>query len=553
MDAAAASRATTAGVIAFLTLLGWFHFPGHTFLASDTQIYMPMLEHLRDPAILARDPIATRPHLSFTIYDEVVLAARAVTGLGFQAALVIEQLLFRALGLVGVFLIARSLDLSRVASLFVTAVFGLGATISGPAVLTIEYEPVPRGFAIPLLVFAIGLMARGRMLEAGAAASLAFLYHPPSTWPFWAVYFILTLWPAEPSRMRRHIVGLAPLAVAVLIMLVISRLQPGVGEPQHFFGTIDEAQEKLMRMRASYNWVSAWGPRFLRHYLFLTAVALVAWIRLRRMASPELQAYMLGLPLIGISSLAISYLLLERLKWMFIPQFQPARAILFVTALVIIGGSCAGIWAARRGNYIETMLWFVVVLAIPVQSRLPDLLSVSSDLIRRRIGVILVLAALATAAAIFENTRKRLAPWAYAAAGLLPFVLVPGYAKVVNYAELHSSELDQLAGWARTSTPTSSVFLFPDSDRDLAPGIFRARAARAVYVDWKSGGQLNFMKSLGEEWWSRWQDVMNGGLRPFEFYGARGIDYIVIKRSSALKSAVPLFENQYWAVYKTGS
>ena len=553
MDPAAASRATTVGVIVFLTLLGWFHFPGHTFLASDTQIYMPMLEHLRDPSILARDPIATRPHLTFTIYDEVVLSMRALTGLGFQAVLVIEQMLFRALGLAGVFLIARSLDLSRAAALFVTALFGLGATISGPAVLTIEYEPVPRGFAIPLLLFAIGLIARGRMLEGGTAASLAFLYHPPSTWPFWAVYFILTLWPAEPPRMRRHIVGLTPLAVAVLITLVMSRVQPGVGEPQHFFGTIDDAQEKLMRMRASYNWVSAWGPRFLTHYLFLTAVALAAWIRLRRLASPELQAFLLGLPLIGISSLGVSYLLLERLKWMFIPQFQPARAILFVTALVIIGGACAGIWAARRRNYVETALWFLVVLAIPVQSRLPDLLSVSSDLIRRRIGVILFLAAWATVAAILENTRKHLAPWAYAAAGLLPFALVPGYARVVNYAELHTVELDQLAQWAHSSTPLESVFLFPDSDRDLAPGIFRARAARAVYVDWKSGGQLNFMKSLGEEWWSRWQDVMNGRLHPLEYYGARGIDYIVIKRSSDLKSAVPLFENQYWGVYKTGS
>jgi hypothetical protein len=509
-----------------------------------------MLEHLRDPSVLARDPIATRPHLSFTIYDEVALLMRAVTRLDFQAVLTMEQILFRAFGLLGVFLIARALDLSVVSSLFVAAVFGLGATIGGPSVLTIEYEPVPRGFAIPLLLLAIGLIAHGRMVQGGAAASLAFLYHPPSTWPFWGIYFVVTLWPAEPYRMKRHIEGLIPLAVSVLVLFVLSRMQPGVSEPQQFLGTIDEAQEKLLRMRASYNWVSVWTPRFLSHYLFLTGAAVAAYFRLQRLASPELRAYMLGLPLIGILSLPVSYLLLEHLRWTFIPQFQPARAVLFVTTMALVSGACAGVWAARRQRYIEAAIWFLIVFAIPVQTRLPDLLAPGSELIRRRIALIVILAAVGTAAGVFEGSRKRLSRWAYAVAALLPFLLLPTFARVVNYPEIHTAELDELSEWARTSTPKDSVFVFADSGRDLAPGIFRARSLRSLYVDWKAGGQANFMKSLGEEWWSRWQDVIHDRPKALDFYAARGIDYVVLKRSAALKNPVPAFENQYWVVFK---
>ncbi len=45
----------------------------------------------------------------------------------------------------------------------------MGATIIGPAVLTVEYEPVPRGFAFGLALLAIGLMAQNWYLMSGLA------------------------------------------------------------------------------------------------------------------------------------------------------------------------------------------------------------------------------------------------------------------------------------------------------------------------------------------------------------------------------------------------
>ena len=37
-----------------LTLVNFFYYPGHTILQSDTQIYIPILQHLEDPSLLAK-------------------------------------------------------------------------------------------------------------------------------------------------------------------------------------------------------------------------------------------------------------------------------------------------------------------------------------------------------------------------------------------------------------------------------------------------------------------------------------------------------------------
>ena len=53
--------------------------------------------------------------------------------------------------------------------------------------------------------------------------------------------------------------------------------------------------------------------------------------------------------------------------------------------------------------------------------------------------------------------------------------------------------------------PPATIFVFPDAGHALDPGIFRCDALRAVYVDWKGGGQVNFFREFGEQWWFRWR------------------------------------------------
>ncbi len=140
--------AVAAGILA-ITALSWFEFPGHTWLQQDTQIYVPILEHLRDPAVLRQDLLAVHPHVSFTLYDETARGLARATGLGFREVLEGEQLVTRALGIWGLYLMAAALGLSAPASLLVAGAISLGATIAGPAVLSMETRTDPRASPYP--------------------------------------------------------------------------------------------------------------------------------------------------------------------------------------------------------------------------------------------------------------------------------------------------------------------------------------------------------------------------------------------------------------------
>ncbi|PYT29474.1 MAG: hypothetical protein DMG58_16200, partial [Acidobacteria bacterium] len=325
-------RFVVGSAILGITLLNFFQFPGRTWLQSDTQIYMPILEHMSDASVLQKDLIAEHPHVAFTLYDETAIALRRITGLDFRHVLQSEQFVFRALGIWGVYLIATALGLSDLAALVVPAVFSLGATIMGPAVLVFEYEPVPRGFVVPLIFLAIGLIAHERYLSAGVAGSVAFLFHPPTVAPFWAVYFVLALRPAKPLVMRHRLTALGALAAAVIVLFIAARYQASNGETQAFFTRLDPHLEELQRMRASYNWISLWWQKWLGHYLLLYAATVTACWRLGTGVPQALRYFLIGLPLLGVLSVPASYLLLEKMHWALIPEFQPMRTLLFVTA-----------------------------------------------------------------------------------------------------------------------------------------------------------------------------------------------------------------------------
>ena len=143
-------------------------------------------------------------------------------------------------------------------------------------------------------------------------------------------------------------------------------------------------------------------------------------------------------------------------------------------------------------------------------------------------------------------TRSKPAMAAVAVAG---FILIPTLGAVRTHPDLHTPELAQLSAWARSSTPRDAVFLFPDAGKQLYPGIFRSEAQRAVYVDWKGGGQVNYLPQFGEQWWSRWQ-IANQLLSPAE-YRKIGIDYLVVRPGSFEPGVnVPVFTNSQFVVFR---
>ncbi|MEO8661007.1 MAG: DUF6798 domain-containing protein [Bryobacteraceae bacterium] len=540
-------RVPVLAALALLTLLGYFQFPGHTYLQSDTLIYVPILEHLKDPSVLAGDIVATKPHVSYTIYDEVTLALQRFTGLDFQWVLEGQQLLFRFLGACGLFLIVSALGLSPRMALLVTGALELGATIGGPAVLSIEYEPVPRGFAVPLILLAVGLLAHRQYLAAGFATGAALLYHPPTVLPLLAAIAVLVILPSGERKQR--LAMLWPVGVAFVLLLVAARLQTGVSERQILFGHIDTALERLQRFRGAYNWVSLWPAHWFAQYAILAAVAVCAMARLGRELREPVGVPLVAMPIYGLLAIPASYVVLETMRWSLMPQLQPARAALFFTVFTLLLAAVAGVKAATRGAIAEAVLWFVPVFLIPANARVwPDL---SEPMLARRAVIVLVLAALAAAAA-WSGTRRH--GWtAWCAALVLPFFLIPGWGGLQNYPELHSAELDELSAWARSGTARDSVFLFPEAGRGLQPSVFRARALRAVYVDWKSGGQVNLLKDFAEEWWRRWQETMQDGAKvDFALYSRLGIDYVVVRAEQRLEGRAAEYTNSAYAAYRVG-
>ena len=217
-----------AGALLALSLLGFFWTPGHTYLQSDTQIYLPIFEKLENPKLYNRDFLLNTAHIGLTIYDETAIGLRRLTHASFQSVLTAEQMVFRFLGLYGVFLIATALGLGDLEALLLATCYGLGATIVGPAVLSVEYEPVPRGFAVSFLLLASGLLMHNRYTWACAAASVGFLYHSPATIPFWILFAIIVTG-------ERKWKAWTPLAIATVLLAITFAAQRSLIRPQPFF------------------------------------------------------------------------------------------------------------------------------------------------------------------------------------------------------------------------------------------------------------------------------------------------------------------------------
>jgi len=464
-----------AAVVA-MTLFSFFVYPNHTYLQSDTQIYAPVLEWLEDPSLYPGDQIPSGAHISLTIYDEMARLLHPVTG-SFESALQLQQLVFRACGILGIFLIAVSAGLTTIPALLVAGISSLGAAIAGPAILTVEYEPVPRGFSIGLTFLSLGLVLHQRYWLAGTAAAIAFLYHAPAVWPYYLI--VLLLW-----RRREFFI---PLGVAILVLATLAIPQTGIAERQKLFAVLSADQVAIQEVRASYVWVSAWFTKHVLFYLATLAVLFAADRRLKSILPGKLRISILVLTVVGVLTMPVSYLLLEKMHWALLPQLQPMRALLFPVQFAIILASIA---AFTIRPLPVRALWLTVALVYP-----------------------------------------------FLHGGQAP-------------PRIENVQLIELSDWARQHTDRSAVFLFPDVGRTLPPGIFRARSLRSVYTDWKSGGQVNYFPNYAREWWKRWNEaiLIPFSADRVPALAGMGIDYLVLTKSTLPES--PVWSNSIYSVYQ---
>jgi hypothetical protein len=245
----------------------------------------------------------------------------------------------------------------------------------------------------------------------------------------------------------------------------------------------------------------------------------------------------------------VSYLMLEHWHLAITPQYQPARTLLYTVAVALIACGMAAVKAATEHRFAEASAWFLVVFAIPINVRIFDLLLLRDRVSIETFAIWIALAVMAGGMTTFLY-RIWLRPLSLVVPALAIFVLPVG-AKIQNYPKLDKQPVTQLAQWARKNTWGSSMFLFPDSGHDPYPGIFRALSERALYVDWKSGGQVNYFESFADEWYPRFEQTMDG-----KFTAARleemlslPIDYYVLKGKHKLAGIKPVFENSDYVVY----
>jgi hypothetical protein len=535
----------TAVALGAFTCLTYLQFPGHTWLQQDSQIYVAVLEHLDNPAALSRDLLCVHPHVKWTAFDEISRALHAITGLGYHTVLDAQMLAFRFLGLVGIFLLAGSAGLNRIGAIFVAFLFGLGMFVGGAEILTIEYEAVPRGFALMLILAALGYGAYRRWKVSVVFAALALLYHPPTSFPYWLAVIVYALALQRPKALKTALIAFSS---ACFVLLTLAAFQAGEHESQPLFSTIPSDLIPLLRYRGWYNWVDLWKPDWLREYLLLGVFAAAAWLRLRREITRELAALSATLLLYGMLSIPLSWLLLNYMSWSMMPQFQPARAVIFVCVFAIILGGAAAWSAARRGRWLESAAWLLPLFALPANRLALDFFTqpFADPLVQRRVPLVIGLALAAALAARWQKTA--------AAALLVPVAaafLIPGVGQLSNYSHPHSPELTALSEWATARTQPGAMFHFADAGHALAPGIFRAEAERALYVDWKGGGQVNQNWTFAREWQSRWNWTREARppLLPAEDYASAGIDYIVVGPQNGLPGLQPVFSNASWQVF----
>ena len=531
-----------------LAAIGWLEFeifPGHTYLHSATQIYLPMLERMDSPGYLSRDLVATNPNVSYTIYDEVTLFLHREARLGFQRALEGQLFIFRLAGLIGVFLLARATGLGDAFSLLIAGLVNWGAALPGPAVYTVNTEPVPMAFACGAALLAAGLLATGKPLLSGLAGAVALLYDPIIAAPFWAIVVLAFFLDHQCRKMLRPILPI--LLVSILLLANLAQLQPQMATDQTFFARLSERAAELQQFRTPYAWFSPWRHEVWQ-YLALAVVGTWAAARIWPRLNRPTRWLVAGMGFAGILSVFCTYLLVDCARLAIAAALQPSRMLVFTAVFTSLLCALAAVEAVIGRRRWEALGWFAVVAALPLNAQLFDFLCIFDRHHAAQFALCLAVAVLLTWTARAQS-KRRLLPIAFLAA-------ISALALAINGGRLSPSDesrnsVIELASWAEQNTWGGSLFLFPDAGRELYPGVFRARSRRALWVDWKSGMLAASFQLVALEWRDRWQGSMEGGFSRgrLESMLSLPIDYYVVKSAHRLPGMRTAFRNQEFYVY----
>lgn len=483
-----------------LLVVTWFEFqvyPGHSYLQGETQLLVPMLERLDTPGFLSRDLVASNPSFAYTIYDEITQLLHAEGHLTFEQALLRQQIFFRFLAVLGLFLCARAFKVRWQAALLLSAAVSAITLLAGPAFFVTSPEATPAAFSLSLIFLAAGLLLHRDALLGGVSGGLALLYDPMISAPFWLLLAAMSI---ADARLRRLLRPAWPsLIIFGLILANLVQLQAGLSGEQDFASRLNTAAVQLARLRTPWAWVTEWIWPTLWNYAFLTVAGIWAAMRIWTRLEPLTRWLALGLALSGLLSVVIATTLLSGHFEMAL-EMAPARNLTLTVAMAVMLCGVAGIAAAEAHRWRESAAWTLLIVAALLNAQVLDLLHL------------------------------KLSP---------------------TFGHAPSPAIRSLANWAEQNTWGSSMFQFPDAGKDNTPGEFRALSRRALWADWESGIIADYSASAGQEWWSRWQADMAGPYSAGRLQNmlSRPIDYYVLRRAHILPNIRPVYLNSAYVVY----
>lgn len=540
------------GLLAIL-VAGFLIYPGRHFLTSDTQIWTVMMEHTLHPEYLGKDLLAQYPHIGLSFYDEIVNGLRSLTGLSMEQVMVGHQVFFRGILLGAIYFLGFALCQSRILALWMAASLQMIYFIAGPTVCVIEVEPVPRAYSLALGMLAVALVANGRKWGAAWALGAAMMFQAVMVYPMLLCMAAWTLFSQSEGGIMgrlRYWLPVVGIAVAVFALSIVS--QGGSGG---MFTTVPEWLRDVQRMRASYNWVSLWPHSLLGVHVVLGVAAGLSYLRLRDNANDGLRWFVWGIPVVALCSIPVAWMMMERLHLMIAAQTQPARALAAMYALGVVALFSAGVIASRTGRWVECGCWLLCGYAMVFLDRTVIFSQrlVAGQPIDAQWLWVPALAVAAIGLLWLRPHKPALAAVFFVALMAAPFAIyrLQFHADVMAQ-DARTPEVMELAAWAERNTSRDDVFLFPGFERSTQPGVFRSVARRALYVDWKAGGQVNFDIEFARIWWARWNDAGKGKFNPRRaaHFETLGIGYLVTP-PAALEGLSPLYANDRFVVYRT--
>ncbi|HBY60304.1 MAG TPA: hypothetical protein DEH78_10805, partial [Solibacterales bacterium] len=474
----------------------------HTYLLRDTQIYVPLLLHERNPSLLRRDLIIGASHLPGTVLDELLSVAWNVSGLPLDVIHFWLLALSHLLLLGGVYVFLRAQGADRWDAMACASVSNLGLWLAGPRLYVLEPEAIPRAVALSTAVLAVGCLASGRRAWAAAATAATAMVHPPTALPL-----LLIVAASVSVRVSAVVVGTGAMASLAFAWHV------GYLTPEHF---------AVLEYRTPYVLVSKWKPAWIVDgCLYATTAAALLFFGCRGLLS-TLRWSGIALCCMALVALPVSYLALERMRLGVVPVLQPLRLLLAPAVVLVLTAPYCLLAVARRSmilGIIGFLLLFRVQLGSSPGEAVVGLFSLPAELLQFDATVI------AASAAVALLVRR--ARWPMIR--LVTVLCVTGILldlRESQPAPAPRAEIEAIAAWARAETPVDAVFAFPDWGQDPAPGMFRVMAERAVYVDWRAGGQVNYFPRFALEWHRRME-------RQKEFFinsaaaAREGVDYLV--------------------------